>query len=143
MTYKIGDLIGLSQLEKEKLFNDGDGYSAEEINEWNIGIVLCHVPIGAGDFEECDSYKVKWFPSGDIIEEVDHMIMCMGAEPKPRYLDDYTSQFYLPGGIIVEKYHNDGGGYLEPETTFFVQWPAIGPPSEWLDFELEMVSESR
>ena len=65
------------------------------------------------------------------------------VKPKSAYLDDYTNQFYLPGGIIVEEYHNDGGGHLEPETVFFVQWPAIGPPSEWQDFELELVSESR
>ena len=65
------------------------------------------------------------------------------VRPKPAYLDDYTSQFYLPGGIVTEIVYEDNDGDLEPETVFSVQWPGIDPPSEWTDFELEMVSESR
>jgi len=65
------------------------------------------------------------------------------VKPKPTYLDDYTSQFYLPAGIVVEEYHCYGGGHLEPGNTYMVQWPCEDPPSEWQDFELELVSASR
>ena len=77
--YKIGELVKLSKSEKWSLFND-TGYSAAEIHQWNIGIVLCHVSPGEGDFAECESYKVKWWPSGDIIEETDDMITYMDTE---------------------------------------------------------------
>jgi len=64
------------------------------------------------------------------------------VKPKPAYLDDYTSQFYLPAGIIVEEEHCDGGGHLEPETVFTVEWTVDCSP-DWNDYELELVSESR
>ena len=72
--YEVGDLVKLSPSEEKHLFND-TGY---EIHEWDIGIVLHHVPLGEGDFEE-ESYKVKWFPSGDILEETDEMIIHMAS----------------------------------------------------------------
>jgi len=65
------------------------------------------------------------------------------VKPRQAYLDDYTSQFYLPGGIIIEVAYEDLEGDLEPETAFFIQWPGGDYPTEWQDFELEMVSESR
>ena len=49
-------------------------------------------------------------------------------------------------GIIVEKHYCGGGGHLEPETVFQIQWPDEAVDalySEWQDFELELVSESR
>jgi len=76
--FEVGDLVKLSPDEVNHLIND-TGYSAAEISEWNVGIVLCYVPPGEGDFED-ESYRVKWFPSGDIIEETDNMIAYMYAE---------------------------------------------------------------
>mgnify|MGYP003631925643 CR=1 FL=1 len=62
------------------------------------------------------------------------------VKPKPAYLDDEASP---PVGMIIEEHHCDGGGHLEPETEFIVQWPADEPYPAWQDFELELVSESR
>ena len=64
------------------------------------------------------------------------------VKPAPAYRDHETDFV----GIIAEEYHCDGGGHLEPETIFQVQWPAqaiavLDP--EWQDYELELVSESR
>lgn len=73
--FEVGDLVKLSPSEKKNLIS-GIGYSAAEIYEWNVGIVLRRVPSADGDFEE-ESYEVKWFPSGDIIEEADDMITYM------------------------------------------------------------------
>ena len=61
------------------------------------------------------------------------------VKPAPAYRDDETDFV----GIIAEEYHCDGGGHLEPETIFQVQWPDDTLYSEWQDFELELVSESR
>ena len=64
------------------------------------------------------------------------------VKPAPAYLD-YETDFV---GIIAEKHHCDGGGHLEPETMFQVQWPDEAEDvlySEWQDFELELVSECK
>ena len=62
------------------------------------------------------------------------------VKPAPAYLDDETDFV----GIIVEEYHCDGGGQLEPETEFTVQWPTeAAQEPQWLDFELELVSAAR
>tara|TARA_R110002110_G_scaffold227702_1_gene443137 strand:+ start:31 stop:270 length:240 start_codon:yes stop_codon:yes gene_type:complete len=76
--FQVGDLVKLSLSEEKSLVND-TGYSAAEICEWNVGIVLCRISPGEGDFED-KSYRVKWFPSGDIIEETDTMITYMDVE---------------------------------------------------------------
>ena len=60
------------------------------------------------------------------------------VKPAPEYLDDETD--FL--GIIVEEHYCDGGGHLEPETVFTVEWNVDCSP-EWQDYELELVNESR
>ena len=71
--FEVGDLVTLSLKEKRDLFND-TGYSPEEIREWKVGIVL-----GQANDEEAEDayYRVKWFPSGDIIDEIGRMIVHM------------------------------------------------------------------
>jgi hypothetical protein len=61
------------------------------------------------------------------------------VKPAPAYLDDETDFV----GIIVEQHYCSGDGHLEPETVFQIQWPNDALYSEWQDFELELVSESR
>ena len=61
------------------------------------------------------------------------------VKPALAYRDDETDFV----GIVVEKEHCDGGGHLEPETIFMVQWVDDGRTDEWQDFELELVSERR
>ena len=67
--------------------------------------------------------------------------MKVGDLVKPR--DEYISaDATMPIGIIVERDYCDGGGHLEPETVFTVEWNVDCSP-EWQDYELELVSENR
>ena len=61
------------------------------------------------------------------------------VKPAPAYLDDETDFV----GIIVEEHYCDGGGHLEPETEYLVQWPDEALTPCWQDFELELVNASR
>jgi len=70
--FEIGDLVKLSPDEEKQLIDD-TGCSPEKIYDWKVGIVLDH----GDDGDEGAYYKVKWFPSGDIIDEVGRMITHM------------------------------------------------------------------
>ena len=70
--FEVGDLVMLSPDEKKKLIDDS-GYRPEKMCDWKVGIVFGRAEGG----NEGAFYKVKWFPSGDIIDEVGRMITRM------------------------------------------------------------------
>ena len=61
------------------------------------------------------------------------------VKPKDIYISPDRT---MPVGVIVEEHYCDGGGHLEPETVFTVEW-AVDCSPEWQDCELELLSENR
>ena len=73
--FEVGDLVKLSANEEKNLLNEG-GWTPEQGNDWEIGIVI-DIDLRLADLPY---YKVHWIPANEVIEESDRSIVGAGRK---------------------------------------------------------------
>ena len=73
--FEVGDLVKLSANEEKNLLNE-EGWTPEQGNDWEIGIVI-DIDLRLADIPY---YKVHWIPANEVIEESDSSIVGAGRK---------------------------------------------------------------